>query len=41
MKSGLSYLVAARECEIGDLEQLALTGELVSAIGSLVHALQR
>ncbi len=41
MKSGPTYVVAARECEISDLEQLALTGELVSVLGSLVHALQR
>lgn len=41
MKSGLHFLIAARECEIGDLEQLALTGELVGLIGQLVHALQR
>ncbi len=41
MKSGLSYLIAARQCEIGELEQLALTSQLVEAIGRLVHALQR
>jgi Nitrate and nitrite sensing/ANTAR domain len=41
MKSGLSFLVAARQCEIGELEQLGLTSELVSAIGRLVHALQK
>ncbi|MES2401041.1 MAG: nitrate- and nitrite sensing domain-containing protein [Pseudomonadota bacterium] len=41
MKSGLNFLVAARQCEIGDLEQLALTSELVSAIGRLIHALQK
>ncbi|MCJ0762508.1 nitrate regulatory protein [Variovorax terrae] len=41
MKSGLSFLVAARQCEIGELEQLALTSELVSVIGRLIHALQR
>ena len=29
MKSGLNFLVAARQCEIGELEQLALTSELV------------
>ena len=34
-------MIAARECEIGDLEQLTLTGELVGVIGQLVHALQR
>lgn len=41
MKSALSFLVAARQCEIADLEQLALTSELVSAIGRLTHALQK
>lgn len=40
-KSGLSFLVAARECEIGELEQLALTSEMVGAIGHLIHALQK
>lgn len=39
-KSGLNFLVAARECEIGELEQLALTSEMVGAIGHLIHALQ-
>ncbi|MES2414899.1 MAG: nitrate- and nitrite sensing domain-containing protein [Pseudomonadota bacterium] len=41
MKSGLNFLVAARQCEIGELEQLALTSELVSAIGRLIHSLQK
>ena len=41
MKSGLSFLVAARQCEIGDLEQLAQTSELVGVIGRFTHALQR
>jgi hypothetical protein len=41
MNSGLSFLVAARRCEIDELEQLARTSELVSTIGRLVHALQR
>ena len=40
MKSALSFLVAARECEIGELEQLALSSELVSLVGRLIHALQ-
>ena len=40
-KSGLSFLVAARQCEITELEQLALTSELVSAIGRLIHTLQK
>jgi len=41
MKSALSFLVAARECEIGELEQLALSSELVSLVGRLIHALQK
>ena len=41
MKFGLSFLVAARRCEIEELDQLAHTGELVGVIGRLVHALQR
>ncbi len=41
MKSGLSFLIAARQSEIGELEQLAKTGELVNVIGLLIHALQR
>lgn len=41
MNSGLSFLIAARQCEISELEHLALTSELVSVIGRLVHALQK
>jgi hypothetical protein len=41
MKSGLSFLIAARQCEIDELDQLARTSELVGLIGRLVHALQR
>ncbi len=41
MNSGLNFLIAARQCEISELEQLALTSDLVSVIGRLVHALQR
>jgi len=41
MNAGLRFLVAARRCEIDALEQLAHTGELVGAIGRLVHALQK
>jgi len=41
MKSGSSFLLAARQCEIAELEQLAHTGELVGAIGRFIHALQR
>jgi hypothetical protein len=41
MKSGLSFLLAARQCEIGELERLAQTSELVGVIGRFTHALQR
>ena len=41
MKSALSFLIAARRCEVGELERLARTSALVEAIGRLVHALQR
>lgn len=41
MKSGLNFLVAACQCEIGELEQLALTSELVGVIARLIHGLQR
>jgi len=41
VKSGSTFLLAARQCEIAELEELAQTGELVGAIGRFVHALQR
>lgn len=41
MKTGLSFLIAARRCEISELEQLTRTSSLVSVIGRLVHGLQR
>ena len=41
MKSGLSFLLAARRCEIAELEQLARDSELVGVVGRLTHALQR
>ena len=41
MKSGLSFLVAARHCEIDELTRLARTSDMVGTIGRLVHALQR
>lgn len=41
MKSGLSFLVAARRSEISELQQLALNCALVDATGRLIHALQR
>jgi len=41
VKSGSSFLLAARQCEIAELEELARTGELVGVIGRFIHALQR
>ncbi|MDO9406278.1 MAG: nitrate- and nitrite sensing domain-containing protein [Polaromonas sp.] len=41
MKSGLTFLIAARRCEINDLEQLTHTSALVNVTGRLVHALQK
>lgn len=41
MKSALHFLVAAKRCEIGELEHLALTGTLVKVVGRLIHELQR
>jgi hypothetical protein len=41
MKSALCFLIAAKRCEIAGMRQLALTSDLVNAIGQLVHALQR
>ena len=41
MTSGLSFLIAAKRCEIAELERLALTSVLVKATGRLVHGLQR
>lgn len=41
MKSGLSFLIAARRCEINDLEQLTRTSALVNVVGRVVHALQK
>lgn len=41
MTSGLSFLLAARECEIRELERLGRTSELVGVIGRFIHALQR
>lgn len=40
MESTLAFLVAARRCEIHDLEQLARACELVQAVSALVHRLQ-
>jgi hypothetical protein len=41
VKSALSYLLAARRCEIDELERLARTSELVGVTGRFIHALQR
>jgi hypothetical protein len=41
MPSGSAFLLAARQCEIAELEQLARTGELVGVIGRMVHGVQR
>lgn len=41
MKSGLNFLVAAKRCEIAELQALALTSALVNVTGHLVHGLQR
>lgn len=41
MKSGLSFLIAAKRCEIAELQALALTSALVNVTGRLVHGLQR
>jgi hypothetical protein len=41
MKSGSTFLLSARRCEIAELEQLARTCELVAVIARLIHALQR
>jgi len=41
MASGLSFLLAARQCEIGELEDLAKTSELLGVLGRFTHELQR
>ena len=41
MKSGLHFLLAAKCCEIAELQQLTLTAALVDASARLVHELQR
>ncbi len=41
MKTGLSFLIAAKRCEITELQQLTLTAELVSACAQTIHSLQR
>jgi hypothetical protein len=41
VKSGTSFLLAARQCEIAELEQLAQSSVLVTVIARFIHALQR
>ncbi|NUU01561.1 nitrate regulatory protein [Herbaspirillum robiniae] len=41
MSNVLSYLVAARRCEVDELERLARTCKLVLTVGKLVHCLQQ
>ncbi|TFZ04614.1 nitrate regulatory protein [Ramlibacter rhizophilus] len=41
MTSAFAFLLASRQCEIAELEQLARSCELVGAVARLVHALQR
>ena len=41
MPSGLRFLIAAKRCEINELQQLARTSALVNAVGRLIHGLQR
>lgn len=41
MKSGLSFLLAARQCEIRELERLAQTSDIVNLASRFTHALQR
>jgi hypothetical protein len=41
MPSGLRFLIAAKRCEITELQQLARTSALVNAVGCLIHGLQR
>jgi hypothetical protein len=41
MKSGLHFLVAAKRCEIDELQQLGRTSVLVNVTGRLIHGLQR
>jgi hypothetical protein len=41
MDSALGFLLAARQCEIDELEHLALTSDLVTVVARLVHDLQR
>lgn len=39
-KTPVHFLLAARQCEIGELEQLMRTSALVQRLGALIHGLQ-
>lgn len=41
MNSGPPFLIAAKLCDIAELQRLALTSSLVDDMGHLIHALQR
>lgn len=41
MKTGLHFLIAAKRCEIAELQALTQTSGLVNAAAGLVHGLQR
>ena len=41
MTTGLRFLMAAKRCEMADLEQLARTSQLVDTTARMIHALQR
>ena len=41
MRSGTAFLIAARQCEIHELQQLMRTSALVRRAGEFVHALQK
>jgi len=41
MKTGLHFLLAAKRCEMAELQQLAQTSALVRVTAQLVHGLQR
>lgn len=41
MKPGLRFLIAAKRCEITELDQLARTSALVESVAGLIHELQR
>ncbi|WP_101048728.1 nitrate regulatory protein [Macromonas nakdongensis] len=41
MKTGLSFLMAAKQCEMADLRQLQQTSALVQVTSRMIHELQR